>query len=129
VLPALIRKFHEAKVSNSPSVVCWGTGAPLREFMYSDDFARACIFLIDNYNEEQFINVGVGSEISIKEVSELIGDVVGYKGKIVWDTSKPDGSPRKLMDSSRIFALGWRPQVDLRTGLKMAYEDFCQKSE
>jgi GDP-L-fucose synthase len=128
VLPALIRKFHEAKKIGSPSVVCWGTGAPLREFLYSDDLARACIFLLENYSEEQFINVGSGSEISVKALAELIQSVVGFTGKIVWDTSKPDGSPRKLMDSSRLFTLGWKPTVDLATGIRKAYEDFLKKN-
>src|SRR4029079_16518011 len=115
VLPALIRKFHEAKVSNSPTVTCWGTGAPLREFLYSDDLGAACLFLMQNYEDEQFINVGSGAEISIKALAELIQDVVGFKGEIIWDKSKPDGTPRKLMDSSRLFALGWKPKIDLRT--------------
>ncbi|HUR44664.1 MAG TPA: GDP-L-fucose synthase [Candidatus Saccharimonadales bacterium] len=128
VLPALIRKFHEAKKAGAPSVVCWGTGAPLREFLYSDDLARACLFLLQNYSEEQFINVGCGSEISIRQLSELIQRIVGFEGKIVWDTSKPDGSPRKLMDSSRLFALGWKPEIDLETGIRMAYQDFLKKN-
>jgi GDP-L-fucose synthase len=127
VLPALIRKFHEAKKANSATVVCWGTGAPMREFLYSDDLARACIFLLDNYSEEQFINVGSGSEISIRALSELVQSVVGFAGKIEWDTSKPDGSPRKLMDSSRLFALGWKPSVDLANGIRKAYDDFLTK--
>lgn len=127
VLPALIRKFHEAKASGAATVTCWGTGAPLREFLYSDDLGAACVFLIQNYNEEQFINVGSATEISIKELSELVKDIVGFKGEIVWDKSKPDGTPRKLMDSSRLFALGWKPKVDLRTGIGLAYQDFLQK--
>lgn len=129
VLPALIRKFHEGKIANAPTVTCWGTGAPLREFLYSDDLGAACVYLMRNYNEEQFINVGSGSEISIKELAELIKDVIGFKGEIVWDKSKPDGTPRKLMDSSRLFALGWRPKVDLRTGIGMAYQDFLKKTK
>jgi GDP-L-fucose synthase len=128
VLPALIRKFHEAKKAGSPTVVCWGTGTPMREFLYSDDLARACIFLLDNYSEEQFINVGSGSEISVKALAELIQSVVGFTGKIIWDSSKPDGSPRKLMDSSRLFALGWKPSVDLATGIRTAYEDFLKRA-
>jgi GDP-L-fucose synthase len=127
VLPALIRKFHEAKVAKSPRVICWGTGKPLREFLYADDLARACIFLLQHYSEEQFINVGYGSDISIKDIAELIRDIIGFKGEIEWDTSKPDGTPRKLMDSSRLFALGWKPQVDLQTGIRLAYEDFLKK--
>jgi GDP-L-fucose synthase len=127
VLPALIRKFHEAKVTKASKVVCWGTGKPLREFLYADDLARACIFLLQRYSEEQFINVGYGSDISIKELAEMINDIVGFKGEIEWDTSKPDGTPRKLMDSSRLFALGWKPQVDLPTGIRLAYEDFLKR--
>lgn len=128
VLPALIRKFHEAKVSGAREVVCWGTGAPLREFLYADDLARACVFLMQRYSEEQFINVGFGSDISIKEFAGLVRNIVGFAGEIVWDTSKPDGTPRKLMDSSRLFALGWKPQVDLATGIRLAYEDFLKRA-
>lgn len=127
VLPALIRKFHEAKVSGAREVVCWGTGSPFREFLYSDDLAEACVFLMQNYSEEQFINIGSGSEITIKELSELVGKIIGFEEKIVWDTSKPDGTPRKLMDSSRLFALGWKPKVNLEEGIRLAYKDFCQK--
>ena len=126
VLPALIRKFHEAKVAHATSVTCWGTGTPLREFLYADDLARGCIFLMQRYSEEQFINIGSGSEISIKALAELVRRVIGFKGEIVWDASRPDGTPRKLMDSSRLFALGWKPQVDLETGTKLAYEDFLR---
>jgi GDP-L-fucose synthase len=128
VLPALIRKFHEAKVANAPEVVCWGTGAPFREFLYSDDLGAACVFLMQRYEDEQFINVGTGTEISIKDLAQLIKDIVGFQGDIVWDKSKPDGTPRKLMDSSRLFALGWKPKIDLRTGIKLAYDDFLNKS-
>jgi GDP-L-fucose synthase len=127
VLPALIRKFHEAKMAGGGSVNCWGTGAPLREFLYAGDLARACLFLMQHYSEEQFINVGYGSDVTIKELAGLVRDTVGFKGEITWDTSKPDGTPRKLMDSSRLFALGWKPQVDLRTGLRLAYEDFLNR--
>ena len=128
VLPALIRKFHEAKVSSAREVVCWGTGSPFREFLYSDDLAEACVFLMEKYSEEQFINVGSGSEITIKELSETVKKIVGFEGKITWDTSKPDGTPRKLMDSSRLFALGWRPRVSLEEGIRLAYTDFCKKN-
>lgn len=127
VLPALIRKFHEAKIAGAPNVVCWGTGSPLREFLHSDDLARACVFLMENYSEEQFINVGFGSDVSIRELAGLVRECVGFPGDIIWDTTKPDGTPRKWMDSSRLFALGWRPQVDLRTGIGRAYEDFCRR--
>jgi len=124
VLPALIRKFHEARISRRDLVTCWGTGAPLREFMYADDLGRACVFLMENYSEEQFINAGSGQEISIRDLAELVRQVVGFAGRIVWDPTKPDGTPRKLMDSSRLRALGWQPQVDLPTGIRLAYEDF-----
>ena len=124
VLPALIRKFHEAKTANAGAVTCWGTGTPLREFLHADDLAAACVFLMDHYSEEQFINIGYGSDLSIRELSELVKRVVGFKGEIVWDKSKPDGTPRKLMDSSRIFALGWKPKIDLETGVRRAYQDF-----
>ena len=127
VLPALIRKFHDAKINSAATVTCWGTGAPLREFLYADDLAGACVFLMQNYSEEQFINVGSGSEITIRELSELVKRVVGFAGEIVWDTTKPNGTPRKLMDSSRLFALGWKPQVDLETGIRLAYQDFQQQ--
>ena len=128
VLPALIRKFHEAKVANAPTVTCWGTGSPLREFLYSDDLARACVFLLENYSEDQFINVGSGSEVSVRELTETIKRVIGFSGQIVWDKTKPDGTPRKLMDSSRLFALGWRPQVELESGIRLAYQDFLKQS-
>jgi GDP-L-fucose synthase len=124
VLPALIRKFHEAKVNGAKQVVCWGTGTPKREFLYADDLARACMFLMENYSEEQFINVGYGSDISIRELAETVKRIVGFNGEIVWDKSKPDGTPRKLMDSSRLLALGWKPQVTLEEGIALAYEDF-----
>ena len=127
VLPALIRKFHEAKAAGIPSVTCWGTGTPLREFLYADDLARACVFLMEHYSEEQFINVGSATEITIRELAETIRRIVGYDGEIVWDTTRPDGTPRKLMDSSRLFALGWKPQVDLETGIRLAYEDFLKR--
>src|SRR5438477_3683000 len=106
VLPALIRKFHEGKVAGAPAVTCWGTGSPSREFLYADDLARACIFLMQNYSEEQIINVGYGSDITIRELAQLVRRIIGFAGEIVWDKSKPDGTPRKLLDSSRLFAMG-----------------------
>jgi len=124
VLPALIRKFHDAKVANASGVTCWGTGSPLREFLYADDLARACVFLLENYSEEQFINIGSGQEVSVRQLTETVKRVVGFAGDVVWDSTKPDGMPRKFLDSSRLFALGWRPQVDLETGIRLAYEDF-----
>lgn len=127
VLPALIRRFHEAKRTGAPAVTCWGTGRPRREFLYVDDLARACVLLMERYSDEPCINVGYGQDVTIAELAELVRRVVGYEGQILWDTSKPDGTPRKLLDSSRLFALGWRPQVDLETGLRLAYEDFKRR--
>jgi GDP-L-fucose synthase len=127
VLPALIRKFYEAKTANAPTVTCWGTGAPMREFLYVEDLARACVFLLENYSEEQFINVGSGKEVSVRELTETIQRVVGLGGEIVWDKTKPDGMPRKLMDSSRLLALGWRPQVEMAAGIRLAYQDFLKR--
>jgi GDP-L-fucose synthase len=127
VLPALLRKFHESKISNFEEVVCWGTGSPRREFLYADDLANACVFLMRNYNDEQFVNVGSGSEITIKELAEIIRRIVGFKGRIVWDTSKPDGTPRKLLDSSRLADLGWKMRTGLEEGIRFTYKDFQQK--
>lgn len=129
VLPALIRKFHEARATGAKQVVCWGTGTPLREFLHADDFGRACVFLMEHYSEEQFINVGFGSDVTIRELAETVGRIVGFSGEIVWDTSKPDGTPRKLMDSSRLLALGWAPQVTLEQGIALAYEDFQKQMQ
>lgn len=127
VLPALIRKFHEAKISNAPQVVLWGTGTPLREFLYVDDLAEACVFLMETFDGTGFLNIGTGSDISIKDLALLIQEIVDYKGEIVFDTSKPDGTPRKLMDVSRINNLGWKAKTGLTEGIKMVYNDF-QKS-
>ena len=127
VLPALIRKFHQAKIHDEKTVSCWGTGAPLREFLHVEDLARACIFLMENYSDQEFINVGSGSEISIAELARVVQRIVGCRGEIIWDKSKPDGTPRKLLDSSRIFALGWKPQIELETGIRQAYEDFLKR--
>jgi GDP-L-fucose synthase len=127
VLPALIRKFHEATTANVHSVTCWGTGTPRREFLYVDDLARASVFLMEHYREEQFINVGFGSDVSVRELAELVKRIVGFTGQIVWDASKPDGTPRKLMDSSRLFAMGWQPEIQLEEGIRLAYEDFKKK--
>ena len=121
VIPGLMRRLHEAKLTNQPVFTAWGTGSPLREFMLVDDLADGCFFLMENYNEPGFINVGSGEEISIKELVFLLADVVGYQGKIEFDVSKPDGTPRKLMDSSKIHSLGWKHRTSLRDGLKSAY--------
>ncbi len=129
VLPALIRKFHEAKITNAATMTCWGTGKPLREFLCSDDLGCACVFLMQNYSEAQFINVGSGDEVTIGALSELIKAIIGFKGEIIWDNSKPDGTPRKLLDSSRLFALGWKPRVSLEAGIQLAYEDFLKQEK
>lgn len=126
VIPALLRKFHEAKVTGHDTVTCWGTGNPRREFLLADDLARACVFLLENYSDEQFINIGCGQDVTIRELAETIQRIVGFEGKIVWDTTKPDGTPRKLLDCSRLFALGWKPQVELESGLRLAYADFLK---
>ncbi|MGJ1238856.1 GDP-L-fucose synthase [Sphingobacterium siyangense] len=127
VLPALIRRFHEAKINQLPEVMIWGTGTPLREFLFSDDLADACVFLMNNYDEKQFVNIGIGEDLSIKELAELIKDVIGYQGTISFDSSKPDGTPRKLMDVSKLHALGWKHRVNLREGIQLAYADFLKK--
>ena len=124
VLPALIRKFHDAKVQGKPSVTLWGTGSPKREFLHSDDLGRACIFLLENYDDDVAINVGVGEDVSIKELAELIQGVIGFEGEINWDSSKPDGTPRKLLDVSRISRLGWKAQIRLVEGIRSTYEWF-----
>lgn len=129
VLPALIRKFHEAKVNNSPTVNIWGSGKPLREFMFADDLADACVFLMENYNDLQFVNIGVGEDISIRELAELIKEVVGFQGDLEFDSSKPDGTPRKLMDVSKLTSLGWKAKTNLKEGIKLAYKDFLKKQE
>jgi GDP-L-fucose synthase len=128
VLPALIRKFHEAKTQNLATVTVWGDGSPLREFLYADDLADALLYLMLNYNEKMFVNVGFGEDISIGDLAKLIKEVVGYDGSIVFDTGKPNGTPRKLMDSSRLFSLGWKPSVSLREGIALAYADFLSKN-
>jgi GDP-L-fucose synthase len=124
VLPALIRKFHEAKELDRPEVTVWGTGAPRREFMHADDMADACVYLMNNYSGNQFVNIGVGGDISIKELAHLIAEIVGYKGEIVFDSTKPDGTPRKLMDVSFLHSLGWKHKIELKAGIKSVYEDF-----
>tara|TARA_B100000073_G_scaffold209020_1_gene173377 strand:- start:758 stop:1687 length:930 start_codon:yes stop_codon:yes gene_type:complete len=127
VLPGLIRRFHEAKINESPTVTCWGDGTPLREFLYTDDLADACVFLMNNYSEEDPINVGSGSEISIKTLAETIAKTVGYEGEIKWDTSKPNGTMRKVMDVSKIKSLGWSPQVPFESGVTVSYGDFLTR--
>ena len=124
VLPALIRRFHEAKERGLPEVTCWGTGSPLREFLYVDDLADACIFLMNHYSGNETVNVGTGRELTIRELTKLVAEVVGYQGKILWDESKPDGTPRKLLDVSKLEKLGWKYSTELEDGIQLAYEDF-----
>lgn len=121
VLPALIRKFHEAKESNAEFVEVWGTGSPKREFLYVEDMADACVYLMENYNEKQFVNIGCGEDISIKDLALLVKKIVGFKGELKFDTSKPDGTPRKLLDVSKLFATGWKPKVGLEEGIERVY--------
>jgi len=124
VLPALIRKFHSAKINGDPAVSLWGTGSPKREFMYVDDLANACLHLMQHYNEKQFLNIGTGEDITIAELAELVKTVTNYAGEIVWDTTKPDGTPRKLLDISRVHALGWKHNISLEEGIKRTYANF-----
>ena len=124
VVAALIRRFHEAKVAGASTVMIWGTGTPRREFLYVDDFADACVFVLKNYSSPEFLNIGVGRDVSIAEFAQTVADVVGYRGNITYDASKPDGTPRKLVDDSRLSALGWKAKVSLREGLGKAYADF-----
>ncbi len=127
VLPAMIRKFHEAKTTGKTEVVLWGTGSPMREFLYADDLAEACMYLMENYNEAELVNVGTGVDVTIKELAETVREIVGFEGDLVWDTSKPDGTPRKLMDVSKLHAAGWKHTIELKEGIKLAYEDFLKK--
>ncbi len=124
VLPALIRRFHEAKEQGLKEVVCWGDGSPYREFLYVDDLANLCIFLMNHYSGNETVNAGTGKELTIKELTELVAEVIGYTGEIRWDPSKPNGTPRKLLDVSKATALGWTYRTELRDGIKLAYEDF-----
>lgn len=124
VLPALIRRFHEAKVEGKESVTCWGDGSPLREFLYVDDLANLCVFLMNNYSGDETVNAGTGKELTIKELAELAAKVIGYEGKIEWDTGKPNGTPRKLLDVSKAAALGWTYKTELEDGIRLAYQDF-----
>ena len=124
VLPALIRRFHEAKLEGKESVTCWGDGSPLREFLYVDDLANLCVFLMNNYSGNETVNAGSGKELTIKELTELVAKVVGYTGKIEWDTTKPNGTPRKLLDVSKAKQLGWTYKTELEDGIRLAYDDF-----
>lgn len=127
VLPALIRKFHEAKVNGSDKVVIWGSGSPFREFLFADDLADACFYLMETYNEPNLVNIGTGEDISIKDLALLIKKVTGFEGELTFDSTKPDGTPRKLMDVSKLHATGWKHKIELEEGIKLAYADFLSK--
>lgn len=126
VLPALIRRFHEAKINGAPSVTCWGDGSPLREFLYVDDLADLCVFLMNNYSGNETVNAGTGKELTIKALTELVAEIIGYEGEILWDRTRPNGTPRKLLDIRKATAMGWKPATDLRTGIALAYNDFLK---
>ncbi|SMC69049.1 GDP-L-fucose synthase [Pedobacter africanus] len=127
VLPALIRKFHEAKVNGGTEVNIWGSGTPMREFLFADDLADACYFLMQNYSEAGFLNIGTGTDLSIKDLALLIKEIVGFEGTLAFDSTKPDGTPRKLMDVSKLHQLGWKHKIELKEGIKLAYQDFLEK--
>ena len=129
VMPALIRKFHEAKLNNEPEVIVWGTGMPRREFLHVDDMADACVYLMENYNAPdigEFVNIGVGEDLTIKELAEMIKEIVGFKGKIVYDSSKPDGTPQKLLDVTKLHRLGWKARIPLKDGIKKVYQEYIR---
>lgn len=128
VVPALIRRFHEAKTEGRDEVTCWGDGSPLREFLYVDDLANLCVFLMNHYSGNEIVNAGTGKELTIKELTEMVAEVVGFTGRILWDTSKPNGTPRKLLDVSKSRKLGWTYTTELRDGLKLAYDDFLHNT-
>jgi GDP-L-fucose synthase len=129
VLPALVRKFHEAKENGNPSVEVWGTGTPRREFLFADELADACVFLMQNYDGRELVNIGAGEDVSIKELVELIQSIVGFEGEVVWNTDMPDGTPRKWMDVSKLTRLGWKRSIELRKGVEMTYADFLKQQE
>jgi GDP-L-fucose synthase len=126
VLPAMIRKFHEAKERGDQTMEVWGTGSPMREFLYADDLAEACLFLMENYSDTELVNIGTGVDVTIKELAETVQKIVGFEGEIRWDVSKPDGTPRKLMDVSKLHGLGWKHHIELMDGIRLAYQDFLQ---
>jgi GDP-L-fucose synthase len=129
VLPAMIRKFHEAKEKDASEMTLWGTGSPMREFLHADDLAEACLFLMENYNESELVNIGTGEDVTIKNLADLVKQIIGFQGEIVWDTSKPDGTPRKLMDVSKLHGLGWHHKIALEDGIKLAYQDFLKLTD
>jgi GDP-L-fucose synthase len=129
VLPAMIRKFHEAKEKDASEMTLWGTGSPMREFLHADDLAEACLFLMENYNESELVNIGTGEDVMIKNLAALVKQIIGFQGEIVWDTAKPDGTPRKLMDVSKLHGLGWHHKIALEDGIKLAYQDFLKLTD
>lgn len=129
VLPAMIRKFHEAKEKDASEMTLWGTGSPMREFLHADDLAEACLFLMENYNESELVNIGTGEDVTIENLAALVKQIIGFQGKIVWDTAKPDGTPRKLMDVSKLHGLGWHHKIALEDGIKLAYQDFLKLTD
>ena len=129
VLPAMIRKFHEAKDKGASEMTLWGTGSPMREFLHADDLAEACLFLMENYNESELVNIGTGEDVTIKNLAALVKQIIGFQGEIVWDNSKPDGTPRKLMDVSKLHGLGWHHKIALEDGIKLAYQNFLKLNE
>ena len=129
VLPAMIRKFHEAKEKGASEMTLWGTGSPMREFLHADDLAEACLFLMENYNDSELVNIGTGEDVTINNLAALVKQIVGFQGEIIWDTSKPDGTPRKLMDVSKLHGLGWHHKIALEDGIKLAYQDFLKLTE
>jgi GDP-L-fucose synthase len=129
VLPAMIRKLHEAKEKGASEMTLWGTGSPMREFLHADDLAEACLFLMENYNESELVNIGTGEDVTIKNLADLVKQIIGFQGEIVWDTSKPDGTPRKLMDVSKLHGLGWHHKIALEDGIKLAYQDFLKLTD
>ena len=129
VLPAMIRKFHEAKDKGASEMTLWGTGSPMREFLHADDLAEACLFLMENYNDSELVNIGTGEDVTINNLAALVKQIVGFQGEIIWDTSKPDGTPRKLMDVSKLHGLGWHHKIALEDGIKLAYQNFLKLNE
>lgn len=129
VLPAMIRKFHEAKENGASEMTLWGTGSPMREFLHADDLAEACLFLMENYNESELVNIGTGEDVTIENLAALVKQIIGFQGEIVWDTAKPDGTPRKLMDVSKLHGLGWHHKIALEDGIKLAYQDFLKLTD
>jgi GDP-L-fucose synthase len=129
VLPAMIRKFHEAKEKGASQMTLWGTGSPMREFLHADDLAEACLFLMENYNDSTLVNIGTGEDVTIKNLAAIVKQIVGFQGEIVWDSTKPDGTPRKLMDVSKLHGLGWHHKITLEDGIKLAYQDFLKLTD